>query len=241
MALAAVTAALAEVPRVSADLMFGMPEQSAADFLNELQQITDLGLRHLSVYALTIEPDTQFGALHRKGRLQLAPEGDFADTFIATDETLAVLGLGHYEVSNYAAPGQESVHNLHYWQAGSYLGVGAGAVGCLRQHGQGGRRYRNHPNPKTYLEASSDGQREISTEALTAEDTLHEGLMLGLRTAGGVDIEHLSALAGQPVRTGRQQAIARQCELGNLVDTGTRLQVPRTRWLHLDSIVADLF
>jgi len=240
-AIEAVQAALEEMPRVSADLMFGMPTQNADSFLNDAQTMLALGLHHLSVYALTIEPDTQFGALHRKGRLQLAPEADFANTFTATSSLLADHGLQHYEVSNYALPGQQSLHNLHYWRAGSYLGLGAGAVGCMRTQGLGGERYRNHPNPEAYMNAVNNAEREVSREGLTAEDTLREGLMLGLRTAEGVDIAGLSTLAGQDLRHGRHKSIERQCALGNLVDDRVRLVVPHARWLHLDSIVAELF
>lgn len=240
LALRAVEEAALEVPRVSADLMFGMPGQSPEAFCTELRTFTELGLRHLSVYALTVEPDTQFGALHRKGRLQLAKENVFAETYLAAEETLRAAGLAHYEVSNYAAAGQESIHNLHYWRAGSYLGLGAGAVGCLRSE-DGGRRYRNDPNPGRYMEHAKLQDREVSSEQLNGEDTLHEGLMLGLRTAEGVDVEVLGALSGRPLLRGRERAIARHQELGNLTLADGRLKVPHTRWLHLDGIVADLF
>lgn len=241
LALQAVREAMLEMPRVSADLMFGMPGQAAKDFLQELQEVTDLGLEHLSVYALTIETETQFGALHRKGKLKLAPEGDYADTFIATEEFLAKLGLAHYEVSNYAKPGQESVHNLHYWRGGSYLGLGAGAVGCLRQTGGQGRRYRNHPTPKTYMNALSTSDCEITEEQLNSQDTLREGLMLGLRTAAGIHVPALSSSAGEDLRVGREEAIDRHIRLGNILHDGPHLRVPRNRWLHLDGIIADLF
>src|SRR5690606_10323302 len=80
-ALRALSAALLEAPRVSADLMFGMPGQRADDFAAELARVLDTGVRHVSAYALTIEEGTQFGALHRKGKLPIAPEEDYAETF----------------------------------------------------------------------------------------------------------------------------------------------------------------
>lgn len=239
-ALRALTAARAEVSRVSADLMFGMPGQKPQDFLAEVAALIDHGLEHLSIYALTVEPDTQFGALQRKGRLQLAPEVDFANTFEQVAALCAQHGYEHYEVSNYAVAGQASRHNLHYWRGGAYLGLGAGAVGCLRTPGKGGRRYRNQPNPQQYMQADA-GNREVSEESLDAQDTIREGLMLGLRTRQGVDLHELRRLAGVDPQVGREQAIAQQCALGNLEQTSSSLRVPSARWLHLDSIVAALF
>lgn len=240
-ALRALQDAQAEVKRVSGDLMFGMPGQSTADFMEEVRRVADLGLSHMSVYALTIEPETQFGALHRKGRLQLAPEETFAEAFAATQALLGTHGYGHYEISNYAQTGEESRHNQHYWRAGSYLGLGAGAVGCLRWPQQGGRRYRNDPNPQRYMTHADQPAREISHETLAAQDTIREGLMLGLRTSAGVHLPSLGKLAGVDPRTGRQAALQRQVAQGNLLDDGHTIQVPQTRWLHLDSIVAELF
>lgn len=247
-ALAAVAAGQREIPRVSADLMFGMPDQGAEDFLREADALLETGLQHLSAYALTVEPDTQFGALHRKGRLQLAREETFADTFERAEAHLERLGLQHYEVSNYAAPGQRSVHNLHYWQGGAYLGLGAGAVGCLHSggadgpKGRAGRRYRNDPKPERYMAAAASGHStEVFEEALDADDLIREALMLGLRTAEGIDTEAIGRRAQRPVAQGRAAAIARRLERGDLVQDGARLRVPKARWLRLDGIVADLF
>lgn len=247
-ALGAVVAAQREMDRVSADLMFGMPEQRPEDFLREADALLDTGLQHLSAYALTVEPETQFGALHRKGRLRLAREETFAETFERAEAHLERLGLHHYEVSNYATTGQHSVHNLHYWQGGAYLGLGAGAVGCL--HGPSpagavsatGRRYRNDPKPEGYMEAARTGATtEVFEEHLGADDLIREALMLGLRTADGVDGARIAARTGRSFTEGRSQAIARRLASGDLVQEGSRLRVPKSRWLHLDGIVADLF
>ena len=92
-ALQALRFAQKAVPRVSGDLMFGTPGQPAAGFLGEVERLVDLGLSHMSIYALTIEPNTQFGELHRKGRLTLAKDDDYADTFSAIEELLEEAGL----------------------------------------------------------------------------------------------------------------------------------------------------
>lgn len=235
-ARAALRAAVSEVPRVSADLMFGLPGQDPTRVRGHAQQLLDFGLSHVSAYALTVEPGTPFGAQYRKGQLPLASEQSFADIFVSLREQFAQAGLSHYEVSNYARQGEESRHNLHYWRGGEYLGLGAAAVGRL-----GSRRYRNHPQPERYLQRAGTEQVEVFGEDLSAEDHVNEALMLGLRTVEGVDVTALRERTGLDVRTLRAEAIQRRVAAGDLRDDGARLSVPRERWLMLDAIVADLF
>lgn len=233
-ALDALRAAVATMPRVSADLMFGLPGQRAEEFERDLDRVLSIGVRHVSAYGLTIEPQTQFGELHRKGRLTLALEDDYAETFERAHDMLADRGLEHYEVSNFAMPKERSRHNEHYWRGGDYVGLGAGAVGALS-----GRRYRNDPRPERYL--ANPGRSEVFEEILDAQDRIREALMLGLRTVDGVDLAALEARAGENPRTGREAAIARRIERGDLRVDGDRWIVPQGRWLHLDGIIADLF
>ncbi|UJR78571.1 radical SAM family heme chaperone HemW [Sandaracinus amylolyticus] len=242
MALTAVREARREITRVSADLMFGMPGQKAHDFEAELDRVLETGVDHVSAYALTIEPGTQFGELHKKGRLPVAPDDDYAETFLAAESMFASRGLEHYEVSNYARPGQEARHNLHYWRGGDYVGLGAGAVGCLGDGRGGGRRWRDEALPAKYLEGSGELARvESWEETLSADDRVREALMLGLRTREGVDLDALRARTGVDARVGRERALERRVARGELVIEGARMRVPHTSWLALDAIVTDLF
>ncbi len=236
---AALEAAMAEVPRVSADVMFGMPEQASVD--DDLTRLLDMGLRHVSAYALTIEPGTQFGELYRKGRLEVAKEDDYAAMFVAAEARFAAYGLAHYEVSNYAAPGEESLHNQHYWRGGAYLGLGAAAVGCLEEGAGRARRWRNVAVGEDYVAAVGEGRFEMESEDLDAETLLNEALMLGLRTREGVDLEDVTRRTGLDPRTVRARPIARALESGDLRRDATHLCVPPDRWLHLDTIVTRLF
>ncbi|MEZ4254113.1 MAG: radical SAM family heme chaperone HemW [Polyangiales bacterium] len=237
-ALRALRGARKHHARLSADLMFGMPTQRTDELLEDVRALIDLGVEHLSAYALTIEPGTQFGELHRKGRLAVAPDEAFAAMFTEAESLLAALGFDHYEVSNYAQPGAASRHNLHYWRTGSYVGLGAAAVGCIRERGHG-RRWKNLTDAEAYMRTT--GLPELETEELDAEATAREALMLGLRLAEGLAYADVEAITGRDIRAGREGRIARKLERGELATDGARLRVPRERWLLLDGIVADLF
>ncbi len=231
-----------ELPRVSADLMFGLPGQRQEAFLADLERVLETGVRHVSAYALTIEPNTQFGLLHAKGRLPIATDDAYADTFLAIEARLGEAGLDHYEVSNYAAPGEESTHNLHYWRGGAYVGVGAGAVGCVEAgEPRHVRRWRSEPLPERYIETSGTAAVESWSETLDPATRVREALMLGLRTREGVSRSRVREATGLDVSAGREAAIERRLARGELTLEGDVLSVPRARWLQLDAIVAALF
>jgi oxygen-independent coproporphyrinogen-3 oxidase len=240
-ALRALQCAQAAVPRVSGDLMFGTPGQPAASFLSEVTRLVDLGLSHLSIYALTIEPNTQFGELHKKGRLTLAKDDDYADTFSAIEQLLEQQGFSHYEVSNYARPGQTSQHNQHYWRGGDYLGLGCAAVGCRTESPGHARRVRNQPVPAQYVNAQNLDALSSESEVLDGTALVREALLLGLRTEEGVNLLRTAERAGIDPLKGRERALERAQARGNVVIEDNHLRVPKSRWLHLDSIVADLF
>jgi len=237
-ALASLGDACKEMPRVSADLMFGMPGQTLEELAEDISRIAEIGVRHVSAYALTIEEKTQFGSLHRAGKLEVAPEDQYADLFEHVEDRFSDLGWTHYEVSNYAAEGEESRHNLHYWRGGAYLGLGAAAVGCLDQ-GQGrAERWRNDPNPQRYLRQST---LESEVEMLGPEEIVREALMLGLRTIDGMNVASTERRAGCDPKTGREREIERAIDQGKLLQVGDWLRVPQKHWLKLDGIVRDLF
>ncbi len=233
-ALRALRDAKATGVRVSADLMFGMRDQR--DVLADVDVLVAEGLDHVSAYALTIEPGTQFGTLQRAGKLETANEDDYARMFLEAEARFAAAGLEHYEVSNYARPGEEARHNQHYWRGGDYLALGAAAVGCLSENGTA-RRWRNQSDPQRYL---ADPVEEWSEE-LDAAERIQEALMLGLRTTEGVDLDRLAERVGVDPRVGRERALERGFQRGDLSLEDGVLTIPRDRWLRLDGIVASLF
>jgi putative oxygen-independent coproporphyrinogen III oxidase len=227
--------------RVTADLMFGMPEQSEDELVEDMRRLVELGAGHLSAYALTIEPATRFGELARKGRLRKLPDDGVAALFEAAERCAESLGLEHYEVSNYATPGQRGLHNEHYWRGDDYVGLGAGAVGCTVR---GGRvlRYKNVYDVPSYLEAGARRERpREELEELAPDDRVREGLMLGLRTTEGVSLRALAERTCVDPRVGRERAIEKAVRRGWLTDDGDRLVIPRERWLLADDIVSSIF
>ncbi len=255
-ALSAVRAAARHVPRVSADLIFGWPGLRPEALVQDAERLLEAGARHLSVYALTIEPDTRFGELHRRGRLRVADEAGYAKQYAALCERVAALGLTHYEVSNWALPGQQARHNQHVWRGGEYLGLGAGAVGALALQDGRARRHRNHPLPGRYMRAVEtcgglagvpDGSRdgvhpwEAEREWLDPGTRVREAWMLGLRTAEGVDLARVRRTTGVDPLQGRREAVERLRRAGRLQIEADRVRVPESYWFVLDGIVLELF
>lgn len=249
-ALAALEAALqAGMPRVSGDLIFGVHGQTPEEAASEVRRLAQVGVQHVSAYALTIEPQTAFGALARKGRLPQAPEQSVADSFVAVDAELGGLGFEHYEISNFAQPGQRAEHNLGYWRGREYVGLGCGAYGTVQRAG-GRFRYRNKPQPHGYMETASalDAQQpgalravESESELLTPDVLLSEALMLGLRLAEGVDVERAAHATGAAMWTpARRSAVQRLTVRGQLQHEGPRLSIPKAAWLFSDGIISQL-
>ena len=134
-AKAALKLAMDNFARVSLDLIYARPGQTDAAWRGELKEALSFGTDHLSLYQLTIEPETPYALLHRSGQLQIPGEDLAAELYETTQELTEAAGIPAYEISNHARPGQESRHNLIYWRYGDYAGVGPGAHGRLTLNG----------------------------------------------------------------------------------------------------------
>ncbi len=250
-ALAAVRDAVAcDVPATSADLIFGVHGQTAAEAADEVATVADLGVQHLSAYALTIEPGTQFGALHRRGRLPLLPEETAADCFRAVRSALRARGFEHYEISNYAKPGHHARHNVGYWRGRDYVGLGCGAWGTLSDE-QGAFRYRNTVSIDRYMAlehwpipsevTAGPGQPHQDFERLDVEARLLERLMLGLRLAEGIHVPSMLASLGlETLGERRQRRLLELKTRGQVEWDGETLAIPAAQWLFADGIIARL-
>ena len=172
----------AGVAQVSLDLIYGTPGESSADWAHSVRTALDTGIGHLSAYALTVEPSTEYARRVRLGSAS-APDDDVqAERMEQVDTWAAAAGLARYELSNWARPGQESVHNRVYWRDGDWLGIGAGAHGHWR-----GRRWWCARSPERYIRAALDGTSTVAGwEVPDAGQRRAERLMMGLRLTEGV-------------------------------------------------------
>jgi putative oxygen-independent coproporphyrinogen III oxidase len=237
-AMAALKVASSTFDRFSFDLIYARPGQSPAGWKAELQE----GLRragdHLSLYQLTIEPDTMFEKLFRAGKLDM-PDPDTARAlWDTTQETMAQAGMPAYEVSNHALPGGESRHNLIYWRYGEYAGVGPGAHGrLLTDRGRVAQSAERHPEMwLTVVEAEGHGL--VEDEVLAASEQGDEFLLMGLRLTEGIDPARFEAISGRALEDDRIRSLIDDGMIERTSDG--RLRVTSEGFPVLDSVVADL-
>jgi putative oxygen-independent coproporphyrinogen III oxidase len=195
-AMAALEVANSTFDRVSFDLIYARPGQSADAWRDELRRAILLSSGHLSAYQLTIEEGTPFAELHRSGRLK-TPPSQLADTlFQITQEVTEAAGLPAYEISNHARPGQESRHNLLYWRYGEFAGIGPGAHGRLIVDGERIATAAER-NPERWREAVlARGHGRVTDETLSKAEQADEALLMGLRLREGLDLARLAAIGG---------------------------------------------
>jgi len=166
------------------DLMFGLPGQTRAQWEATLQRAIALQPDHISAYCLTYEEDTEFFLRHARGEFRTDPEAD-ADFFAVAGELLGKAGFEQYEVSNYARPGFESVHNRAYWSGHDYIGIGPSAVSTV-----GLRRWQNVSDYRVYADRLLAGESaSTGDEVLTPQMKRSESIALSLRTNWGVPAE----------------------------------------------------
>ena len=178
--------------RVSADLIYARQQQALDAWERELGEALNFGLSHLSLYQLTIEDGTVFGDRHRRGLLRGLPDEELAaDLYDVTQTTCEAAGMPAYEVSNHARPGEESRHNLIYWRAGDWVGIGPGAVGRVSL---GDKRLSSGAPaaPGDWLNSALTPAGATSWESV--DDHGAEYLMMGLRLREGVSMGRLRHL-----------------------------------------------
>lgn len=223
--------------RVSVDLIYALPGQTAAAWEAELQRALGFGTGHLSLYQLTIEPGTRFATLVRKGELVEA-DADHAATLFELTRTLTTsAGRPAYEISNHARPGEESRHNLAYWRYRDYLGVGPGAHG--RRDAIATFR---HKKPENWMQAVSTQGHGIATqETLSPATRATEALLMGLRLDEGLDLDAIAHATGLPIGTlVDEAAVRRLATLGLVTRNGTRLGVTQRGMPLLDAILGEV-
>ncbi len=222
----------AGVRNISIDLIFGLPqlsdEQWAVTLKNALE-ISPSGVppRHISAYQLSVEPGSMLAKMVEKGRFKEASDELCEHQYSMLCDVLRDAGYGHYEISNFALPGYEAVHNSAYWRHVPYIGLGPGAHSFT----DGRMRRWNRPDLEAYM---ADPMSVREYELLDEEQLILEKIMLGLRTSAGID-------AGFIIRCCDSGAVGRELQAGNLVrlEDGN-IRIPENRFFVSDGIIADI-
>lgn len=224
--------------RVSFDLIYARQHQTLQEWRSELTEALLLAADHLSLYQLTIEPGTAFGDRQARGGLKGLPNEDLAADFHdLTQELCEKAGYPPYEVSNHALPGAESRHNMIYWQAGDYAGIGPGAHGRLTIDGV--RRATETPKPpgEWLLAVEKQHSGENAPEVLSRSDRAAEYVMMGLRLRDGISLQRYHALAGEPLELAKADHLI---AIGMLVKTDDRLAATGLGRLVLNQVIKAL-
>ena len=220
--------------RFNLDLMYGLPDQTQAQALADIDTALSFAPPHLSCYQLTLEPNTHFAAFPPD-----LPEGDLcADMQEAIEARLAAAGYANYETSAFAQPGRQCLHNLNYWHFGDYLGIGAGAHSKLTLHDRVLRQMR-HKHPKAYLENVRAGTPVQEETQVTAASLPFEFMMNALRLADGFAPSLFELRTAQPIST--VLGPLRQAEADGLLSIGPEKIAPTAKGRRFLNVLLERF
>lgn len=202
-----------DLKNFSIDLIYGLPGQTMESWLDNLSQAVGLNPTHVSCYLLQLDEETPLGRQVADKKIQLLTEDEEADLYYQTIQELVGAGFEHYELSNFALPGFRSRHNLNYWRAGEYLGIGAGAVSY-----RNGCRYKNRADVEQYTRGLLNDRRPeiIPLETMDQQEMLADAMILGLRLIDGVDTDRLAKHFGVDPREIYHNVIKKNIDAGLL-------------------------
>lgn len=232
------------VSNISIDLIYGLPQLSQTKWKEELSKALEISAAgippsHISSYQLSVEEGSALAMLKAKGMWSEASEQVCASQYDSLCDTLAQAGYNHYEISNFARPGYEAVHNSAYWRHVPYVGLGPGAHSFAHSIDCYGResyiRKWNNPDLRGYISASQAGDFStvMEKEELTSDQVIMEKLMLALRTANGIDEAFL-------LKAGRFEQAEDLLKRGLLAKTDGRVFIPESRYFISDSIISEI-
>ncbi len=222
---------------IGIDLIYGIPGQTVSRWTETLDKALDMNLEHLSAYGLSLDEGSAFFREAEAGRLAPPDEELTAEMYELTVKKLTRAGYGHYEVSNFCLPGFECRHNMNYWERGEYLGLGPGAWSFFS-----GRRYGNVSDIHEYRARQRSGLSTIEEEETPGrEQAAAETLMLGLRTAGGVELQRYEREYGIETLERLARNAARFVDAGLLGLAGGRLRLSARGMLFSNEVLSALF
>lgn len=222
----------------TADLIYGNPGQSIKTLQKDIDRLLSFDPPHISAYSLTIEPKTRLGKQVELGRIKPPDDDHVSEQFGLVRNELAKAGLQQYEVSNFAKPGKEAVHNSNYWNHENYIGFGPSAHSFWWDEKEA-KRWLNQPDLKNYLNNKPRSYRE-EEEELSEKALAEERLMLGLRTKWGVSQKNLEEKYGYRFSKKQQDWIEKQINKGFLEREDYSLKMTAEGLKISDHLIVDL-
>ncbi|MFH1032004.1 MAG: radical SAM family heme chaperone HemW [Chloroflexota bacterium] len=216
---------------ISADLIIGLPGQRWERLRTSLETLTELGIKHLSLYCLSVEPDTP---LSTNPPVDLPSDDEQVEIFDKARWFLVKRGFIHYEISNFSLPGQECLHNLNYWRGGEYLGLGPAAASHLK-----GKRFNNRPDLQAYLKDPTVLTEFV--EVLSMQDKAAEEAMLRLRLLSeGLNIDELTRRFGYENVVDLIDRLNSMSQSGSIIYNGSNYRLMPSRVLTSNPIFAEV-
>lgn len=226
----------AGINNISIDLIYGLPGQTVTSWTQSVRQAIALRPQHISAYGLTYEEGTRLWWQRERGEVVEVPEEQCLAMYRILVDELQAAGYEHYEISNFALPGYRSRHNSSYWNDAPYLGLGAAA------HSYDGKARRYNPHDlQQYISQIMSGESAVEQEELSLWERYDERVMLGLRTADGVDADRLRHDFGDEAWQHFRREAAPHIEAGHLrVTDDSRYVLTRDGIMLSDAIIRDL-
>lgn len=224
------------ISSTSVDLIFGVPEQTIAEWQTDLETAVSLGIKHISTYGLTYEKGTPLWKQRERGQVIPVAENDEATMYEWAIDRLQNAGMEHYEVSNFAVPGWRCRHNEVYWANEAYFGVGTGAARFVM-----GRRELNVRNTADYVRRVLAGESPtFQSEALEPEEAARETAAIQLRRAEGIDRRRFELQTGKALDAIVADRVEPLVAEGLLVDDGRAVRLTRRGQCVADALVVKL-
>lgn len=221
---------------LTVDLIYGLPTWKGDEWQQNLEELKKLNVPHFSAYILTVEEKTALGVMVSKGLERVATDDQIETEYQQLTTFAKEQGYEHYEVSNFALPGNRSRHNGNYWKGAPYLGIGPGA------HSFDGKQRRwNVSNNNIYIKSLKSDASYFETEDLSRFDQYNEHIMTQLRTAEGIDLDECKSIYGLRPDEVEPLFWFDLIEEGKLIGINGRFRVTEAAWLVSDRIASDLF
>lgn len=219
----------------SVDLIYGLPGQTIESWRYNVDTLMSLRVPHFSAYLLGIEPGTRLYARLKTGKIHEVAENLVEQMYAYLCETASSQGYNHYEISNFALPGFEAIHNSSYWDGTPYLGLGPSAHSFT-----GSVREVNPSSLKDYLSKIENGEAACFVEEETEVEKINDCIITSLRTSRGLDLNTLDSFDSKESDIVRRE-IDRMLNTGTLITASdNRVRIPEDKWLVSDDILRHL-